>query len=88
MKNGPWLIDIADKHLVGGGRCCPPHYLPHKIPVGRKVTDEPCHFHERGWRMAHHKRFCRRLRCPHYAAMLAAAAKNGHVQESAAREAS
>ena len=66
-------MDIADKHPVGGGRRCPPHYLPHKLPVGAKVTDEPCHFHKARWRMAHHRFVCRRLRCPNYSTMLLAA---------------
>ncbi len=70
-----WFMNIKDKVPVGGGRCCPPHYIPHKLPVGPKVTDEPCHFHRAKWRMVHHTFFCRWLRCPNLPAMLEATAE-------------
>ncbi len=73
MDSGLWFMDIKDKAPVGGGGCCPPHYMPHKLPVGPKVVDEPCHFHQAKWRMEHHTLFCRWLKCPNYPAMLRAA---------------
>ncbi len=66
----PFLIKIKDKTIISEKRCCPSHYLPHKFPFGQRVTDEPCHFHKRKWRMAHHILFCRYLKCPRYKFML------------------
>jgi hypothetical protein len=69
-KEKLWFIDIKDKVEVGGGRCCPPHYLPHKLPFGKKVTTEPCHIHNSLWRMSHHVPFCKFLGCKNYKAMM------------------
>ena len=49
---------------------CPPHYIPHKLPIGKKVCNEHCHYHKAKWRMFHHKTFCKILRCPHYKRMM------------------
>jgi len=49
---------------------CPPHYLPHALPIfNNPITDEPCHFHK-SWRHQHlhHEPFCL-TRCPHYTTM-------------------
>jgi hypothetical protein len=63
-------MNIKDKiNLSDKGQCCPPHYLPHKLPAGDKVTDEPCHVHKAKWRRAHHYAFCQVLKCPHYPEM-------------------
>jgi hypothetical protein len=64
------LMNIKDKiKLAENNECCPPHYLPHKLPIGNKVTDEPCHAHKAKWRRAHHNTFCQVLKCPHYSKM-------------------
>ena len=75
MEKDLWFMDIEDKVPVGGAACCPPHYIPHKLPFGPKVVDEPCHFHKAPWRMAHHTFFCRWLKCPHAEDMLRTAKK-------------
>jgi hypothetical protein len=35
-----------------------------------------------GWRMAHHRFFCRVLKCPHYSAMLLAAGEEAICREA------
>ncbi len=67
----PWFMNIRDKINLNNGNYCPPHWIPHKIPViETKVTDEPCHIHEAEWRMLHHRVYCQLLKCPHYNAMM------------------
>jgi hypothetical protein len=64
------LMNIKDKvKLAKNNECCPPHYLPHKIPIGKKVTGEPCHTHCARWRRLHHNSYCRILKCPHFRIM-------------------
>jgi len=64
-----WLMHIKDKTIISKKRVCPPHYLPHKFPFGKRVRTEPCHFHNKKYRMLHHILFCI-LRCPHYKFMI------------------
>lgn len=67
MKKGVlWILGQGDKVDVSRTRCCPPHYLPHKFPMGKKIADEPCHIHKSKVHMAHHSWFCRYLKCPNY----------------------
>ncbi len=66
----PRLLKIKDKIEIAKDRFCPSHYLPHKLPFGEPITDEPCHYHERKWRMAHHQTFCKILKCPNYEFMI------------------
>ena len=66
----PKLLNIKDKKTISKNRFYPPHYIPHKFPFGKKITDEPCHYHKRKWRMAHHIPFCKLLNCPHYNFMI------------------
>ncbi len=66
-----YLLNIKDKIMLSKTRFCPPHYFPHKLPIGDKVADEPCHLHKRAWRMAHHIPFCKLLKCPNYSFMMA-----------------
>ncbi len=68
-KNG-YFMNIKDKIVISEERCCPPHYLPHKLPIGEKVFDERCHVHRAKWRMAHHVFFCKYLKCPNYEFMV------------------
>jgi hypothetical protein len=63
-------MGIKDKVNISKTRCCPPHYLPHKLPFGKKVIDEKCHYHNSKWRMAHHKFFCKFLGCKNYDFMI------------------
>jgi len=72
-----WWMDIEDKIPVTEiddqgipEKCCPPHYMPHKLPMGDKIEDEPCHIHEKDWRMYHHIPFCYMF-CPNYEDMMA-----------------
>ncbi len=65
-----WFMSIKDKTIISKTRCCPPHYLPHKLPFGKKITKELCHLHQAKWRMAHHQHFCKLLKCPHYNYMI------------------
>jgi hypothetical protein len=69
-KGEPWFMNILDKTIISKTRFCPPHYFPHKLPVGEKIVDEPCHFHNAKWRMGHHKPFCKLLKCPNNKFML------------------
>lgn len=65
-----WWMNIADKTEISKEKCCPPHYVPHKLPFGEKICDEPCHFHNAKWRMMHHIYFCKKLKCPHFEFMM------------------
>ena len=72
-----WWINTGDKVAVtdidseSPEHFCPPHYVPHKLPIGPKIEDEPCHVHEKTWRMYHHVPFCYMF-CPNYGNMMAA----------------
>lgn len=69
MKRTRFFIKIKDKMIVPD--CfCPPHYLPHRFPIGEKIEDEPCHTHKSKWRMSHHIPFCKKLKCPNYKKMI------------------
>ena len=57
---------IVDKEVVSIERFCPPHYLPHKFPFGKKIADEPCHIHKEMYNIIHHKFFCNYLKCANY----------------------
>jgi hypothetical protein len=70
VKKKGWWVNINDKIEISKTRYCPPHYLPHKFPIGEKITDETCHIHESGLRMAHHVYFCNALNCSNYAFMI------------------
>lgn len=65
-----WFMNIKDKIEISNTRHCPPHYLPHKFPIGNKICDENCHIHKAKWRMSHHKFFCKILKCPNYSFMI------------------
>ena len=48
-----WFMNIPDKIYSGNGDICPPHRLPHTLPiVGEMVRDESCHVHECRLRVA------------------------------------
>jgi len=66
----PKLLNIKDKKTISKTKFCPPHYSPHKLPFGKKITNEPCHIHNKKWRMKHHKFFCKFLKCLHYHSMI------------------
>jgi hypothetical protein len=74
MKNQKelWLMNIKDKiPLPNTTACCPPHRIPHTAPFfGELITNEPCHIHKAGWRMAHHTPYCKFLNCPNYKKMI------------------
>jgi hypothetical protein len=70
MDKKGWFINIKDKLNISQTRCCPPHYLPHKFPMGRKICNEKCHIHKVKWRMWHHILFCKYLKCPNYKFMI------------------
>ncbi len=71
MTKKYWWMDIKDKTIISKTRFCPPHRWPHKIIFfGKKICDEPCHFHKKKWRMFHHCNFCKILKCPNYKYML------------------
>jgi hypothetical protein len=63
------LMDIKDKIKIENNGCCPPHYLPHKLPFGKTIDDEPCHTHNAKWRRCHHDFYCKVLNCPNYKVM-------------------
>jgi len=70
----PWLLYIKDKVKIltkeGKEIFCPPHHIPHKLPFTEPISDEPCHYHNAKWRMAHHIPTCKFiLKCPHYKTM-------------------
>ena len=75
-----WWMNICDKTDIdkiipkeeAKGRCCPPHYLPHKLPFGEKICNEKCHVHRAKWRMAHHISFCKVLKCKNFDTMIKA----------------
>lgn len=69
-KKDVLFMNILDKVEISNCKFCPPHYLPHKLPFGKKIDDEPCHYHKARWRMMHHKFFCKLLKCPHYKYMI------------------
>ena len=69
-KQNLFFMGIKDKHVLSGEKICPPHYFPHKIPIGKKVDNETCHVHKAKWRMAHHALFCRMLNCKNYTFMI------------------
>ncbi len=69
-KKKGWFMNIKDKLGISNTRCCPPHYLPHKLPFGKKICDEKCHIHHAKWRMEHHATFCKMLRCKNYDFMM------------------
>jgi hypothetical protein len=60
-------IDTQDSMRDRRVRFCPPHRVPHVLPVvGHPVVNERCHSHATWWRQhLHHKQFCW-LFCPHY----------------------
>lgn len=71
-----WWMHIDDKIIITEidsegtpEKCCPPHYLPHKLPIGQPIEDEPCHYHENPLRMLHHVPFCYQW-CQHYESMM------------------
>lgn len=64
-----FFLQITDKIPVENNGCCPPHYLPHKLPIGEPIIDESCHTHTACWRRWHHNLFCRVLKCPNYPTM-------------------
>lgn len=72
-------MNILDKQDISKTRCCPPHYLPHKLPIGEKITTEKCHVHQAKWRMAHHTFFCQVLKCPNFKFMKE---KNEEIKEN------
>lgn len=65
-----FFMKIKDKNLIAKKRFCPPHFFPHKFKFWEKITNEPCHTHKRKWRMAHHKFFCKYLKCKNYNFMI------------------
>jgi len=70
MKKQLWWMNILDKENISNNKFCPPHYIPHKLPFGKKITNEKCHIHKAKWRMKHHTIFCKILKCPHYKFMM------------------
>ena len=70
IENESWFMGIKDKIKISSNRFCPPHYFPHKLPFGEKITKEPCHFHKSKWRMLHHTIFCKLLGCKNYKFMI------------------
>jgi len=69
-KKTHWWVDIDDKIKISDNRFCPPHYIPHKLPFGKKICDEKCHLHKAKWRMAHHMFYCKFLGCKNYEFMV------------------
>lgn len=66
------LFDFKDTIPLGGkDRCCPPHHLPHTLPIFQNsITDEPCHTHRSFAHRTHHNFFCKFLKCPNYKFMI------------------
>ncbi|MBI2046562.1 hypothetical protein HYT26_00155 [Candidatus Pacearchaeota archaeon] len=64
------MAKIIDKKIISKKKFCPPHYIPHKLPLGKKIIDEPCHIHKKVHNMIHHKFFCKCLKCSHYNFMI------------------
>jgi len=70
-KRKYWFMNIKDKDNLENGKYCPPHRLPHTLPIiGDPVIDEPCHIHRSRLRMIHHRLFCKIIKCPNYYTML------------------
>ena len=65
-----WFMGITDKIKISDDIWCPPHYFPHKLPFGDKITNEACHLHKSKWRMLHHLPYCKILRCKNYKFMV------------------
>ena len=63
-------FDWKDKLYISKTKICPPHRIPHKLPLGKKIDYEICHIHTRKRGMAHHRPFCRIMKCKHYRYML------------------
>ena len=59
-----------DKIFISKKRFCPGHYLPHKFPFGKKITNELCHIHKNKLNIIHHNIFCRLLKCPNHGFMI------------------
>jgi len=76
MKLPRFFLNIVDKVDVGEDRFCPPHYWPHTLPIGERITDERCHYHKSNWRMIHHTPFCFATSCENYDAMMKAYGEN------------
>lgn len=73
----PVLVHIEDKTEIAKDKFCPAHWIPHKLPLlTERIIDEPCHYHNKLWRMLHHKAYCKILRCPHYEFMINTYKKN------------
>jgi hypothetical protein len=70
MKKKGLFINLKYEIKISKTNYCPPHYLPHKLPFGKKITNESCHIHKKKWRMNHNIPFCRKLKCPHYKFMI------------------
>jgi hypothetical protein len=70
IENESWFMGIKDKIKISSTKCCPPHYLPHKFPFGKKITKESCHLHKAKWRMSHHIIFCKLIGCKNYSSMM------------------
>lgn len=64
------FLDIGDKKIISKERFCPPHYFPHKLPVGKHIIDELCHIHDKKWRKIHHEIYCKFLKCQNYEFMI------------------
>jgi hypothetical protein len=63
-------FDWKDKLLISGTKFCPPHRIPHKFPLGKKIDYEHCHIHTRRRGMLHHMPFCKIMKCKHYSSMV------------------
>ena len=63
-------FDWKDKLVISKSRICPPHRIPHKLPFGKKIDFEVCHIHRTKRGMAHHRPFCRIIKCQHYSYMV------------------
>ena len=61
---------MKDEIKISENKFCPPHYLPHKIPLGKKIENENCHIHKNKIHMLHHKPFCKLIKCQHYEFMI------------------
>jgi len=69
-KKKGFFMNIKDKFYISKTRHCPPHYYPHKSPIGKKICDEKCHIHKTKWNMSHHSFFCKYLKCDNYKFMI------------------
>lgn len=69
----PWRLHIEDKAELPlkEKRFCPPHYIPHVLPIIHStIDDEPCHIHDADWRMLHHIAYCVYRACPNRKRMM------------------